>query len=160
MACAASVQLPCAPGADLERPADARCRAAMGDRSDARASARKSVSISGDGGFLFSAMELETAVRLKSNLVHMIWIDGSYDMVRVQEIIKYGRGSGVDLGPYDPVLYAQAFGVTGLMIRTADDIVPVLKKAFDTPGPVIVGVHVDYSDNHKLFEMVDETGIH
>ncbi|CAB3750892.1 Acetolactate synthase, catabolic [Paraburkholderia humisilvae] len=105
-------------------------------------------------------MELETAVRLKSNLVHMIWIDGSYDMVRVQEIIKYGRGSGVDLGPYDPVLYAQAFGVTGLMIRTADDIVPVLKKAFDTPGPVIVGVHVDYSDNHKLFEMVDETGIH
>ncbi len=46
------------------------------------------------------------------------------------------------------------------MIRNADDIVPVLKKAFDTPGPVIVGVHVDYRDNHKLFEMVDETGIH
>ena len=42
----------------------------------------------------------------------------------------------------------------------ADDIVPVLKKAFNTPGPVIVGVHVDYRDNHKLFEMVDETGIH
>jgi len=37
--------------------------------------------ISGDGGFLFSANELETAVRLKFPLVHMIWIDGTYDMV-------------------------------------------------------------------------------
>lgn len=120
----------------------------------------KVLSISGDGGFLFSAMELETAVRLKSNFVHMIWIDGTYDMVRVQEIIKYGRGSGVELGPYDPVRYAEAFGATGLMIKNADEIVPVLKKAFNTPGPVIVGVHVDYRDNHKLFEMVDETGIH
>jgi acetolactate synthase I/II/III large subunit len=120
----------------------------------------KVLSISGDGGFLFSAMELETAVRLRSNLVHMIWIDGSYDMVRTQEILKYGRGSGVDLGPYDPVLYAQAFGASGYMIRTPDEIAPVLKKAFDTPGPVIVGVNVDYRDNHKLFEMVDENCIH
>jgi thiamine pyrophosphate-dependent acetolactate synthase large subunit-like protein len=47
------------------------------------------LSISGDGGFLFSAMELETAVRLKANLVHMILIDGSYDMVAEQEILKY-----------------------------------------------------------------------
>ena len=90
----------------------------------------------------------------------MIWIDGTYDMVRVPEIIKYGRSSGVELGPYDPVRYAEAFGATGLMITNADDIVPVLKKAFNTPGPVIVGVHVDYRDNHKLFEIVDETGIH
>jgi acetolactate synthase I/II/III large subunit len=41
----------------------------------------KVISISGDGGFLFSAMELESAVRLKCNLVHLVWIDGSYDMV-------------------------------------------------------------------------------
>jgi acetolactate synthase-1/2/3 large subunit len=119
----------------------------------------KAFSISGDGGFLFSAMELETAVRLKTNLVHMIWIDGTYDMVAVQEVQKYGRKSGCDFGPVDPVKYAEAFGATGLMIRTADEIVPVLKKAFDTPGPVVVGIHVDYRDNHKLFEMVDERSI-
>jgi acetolactate synthase-1/2/3 large subunit len=41
--------------------------------------------ISGDGGFLFSANELETAVRLKAHIVHMIWIDGTYDMVAAQE---------------------------------------------------------------------------
>jgi acetolactate synthase-1/2/3 large subunit len=120
----------------------------------------KVISISGDGGFLFSSMELETAVRLKSNLVHMVLIDGTYDMVAVQEIAKYGRPSGIALGPVDPVKYAEAFGAVGLMIRTADEIAPVMKKALDTPGPVIVGVHVDYRDNHKLFEMVHDNAFH
>jgi acetolactate synthase-1/2/3 large subunit len=121
--------------------------------------AEKVLSISGDGGFLFSAMELETAVRLQSHLVHMIWIDGSYDMVGVQEVRKYGRTSGVQFGPVDPVKYAEAFGAKGFMIQSPDQISPVLTKAFDTPGPVLVGVHVDYRDNHKLFEQVAEDSI-
>ena len=120
----------------------------------------KVLSISGDGGFLFSAMELETAVRLKANIVHMVWIDGTYDMVAVQEIQKYGRSSGCDLGPVDYVKYAEAFGAVGMMINTADDIAPVLNKAFDTEGPVIVGIHVDYRDNHLLFEDVRSDSIH
>jgi acetolactate synthase-1/2/3 large subunit len=112
----------------------------------------KVISISGDGGFLFSAMELETAVRIKANIVHMIWIDGSYNMVAVQELAKYGRQSGVDFGPIDYVKYAEAFGAVGLMINTAEEIVPVLKKAFATPGPVLVGIHTDYRDNHRLLK--------
>jgi len=120
----------------------------------------KVLSISGDGGFLFSAMELETAVRLKSNLVHLIWIDGSYDMVAEQQILKYGRSSGTDFGPVDPVKYAEAFGARGLMIQSADQIPSVLKQAFDTPGPVLVGVHVDDRDNRKMFEHVDARSIH
>jgi acetolactate synthase I/II/III large subunit len=153
------LQLPPPAGSYQQRTADARRRAAVGDRRFDRPSL-KILSISGDGGFLFSAMELETAVRLKANIVHMVWVDGSYDMVGTQEMLKYGRRSGVDLGPIDYVKYAEAFGAKGLMIESPEDIVPVLKKAFDIPGPVIVGVHVDYSDNHKLFEMVDETSIH
>src|ERR1700744_3118271 len=82
----------------------------------------KVLSISGDGGFLFSAMELETAVRLKSNLVHMIWIDGTYDMVGVQEEQKYGRPSGTSFGPVDVVKYAEAFGAVGFMIEVPDQI--------------------------------------
>ena len=121
--------------------------------------AEKVLSISGDGGFLFSANELETAVRLNSHLVHMIWIDGHYDMVGVQEQIKYGRTSAVDFGPVDYVKYAEAFGARGLEIREPDDIAPTLKKAFDTPGPVLVGVQVDYRDNAKLFEDVHEDAI-
>jgi acetolactate synthase-1/2/3 large subunit len=118
------------------------------------------LSISGDGGFLFSAMELETAVRLQSNLVHMIWIDGTYDMVAVQEEQKYGRPSGTQFGPVDPVKYAEAFGAHGFMIQSPDRIAAVLKQAFDIPGPVLIGVHVDYCDNHKLFEQVKERSIH
>jgi acetolactate synthase-1/2/3 large subunit len=120
----------------------------------------KVISISGDGGFLFSAMELETAVRLKANIVHLVWIDGTYNMVAVQEALKYGRKSGIDFGPVDLVKYAEAFGATGRMIRTPDEIAPVLKEALDHSGPIIVGVPVDYSDNHKLFEMVKEDSIH
>ena len=121
--------------------------------------AEKVLSVSGDGGFLFSAMELETAVRLKSNLVHMVWVDGSYNMVAVQEEIKYGRHSGTDLGPVDIVKYADAFGAKGFHIDSADGIAPTLKKAFDTPGPVLVSVNVDYSKNAQLFEAVHHDSI-
>jgi acetolactate synthase I/II/III large subunit len=117
----------------------------------------KVLSISGDGGFLFSGNELETAVRLKSNLVHMIWIDGSYDMVAAQEEIKYGHPSGIKLGPVDPVKYAEAFGATGLTIQHPNDVAPTLRKAFDTPGPVLIGVRVDYSESVKLFENAHES---
>lgn len=119
----------------------------------------KVLSISGDGGFLFSANELETAVRLNSHIVHMIWIDGHYDMVGTQERLKYGRTSGVDFGPIDYVKYAEAFGASAFQIDRPDQIAPTLKQAFDTPGPVFVGVHVDYQDNARLFEDVHEGSI-
>jgi acetolactate synthase I/II/III large subunit len=119
----------------------------------------KIFSISGDGGFLYSAMELETAVRLNVNLVHLVWVDGAYDMVATQQRLSFGRTSGVDFGPIDYVKYAEACGAHGMMIKTPDEIAPVIKKAFDMAGPVIVGVHVDYTDNHKLFEMVRNDSI-
>jgi thiamine pyrophosphate-dependent enzyme len=90
------------------------------------------------------------------NLVHMIWINGSYDMVAVQEQSKYDRTSGVDFGPVDVVKYAEAFGAVGFMIETPHQIGQTLKKAFEIPGPVLIGLRVDYRDNHKLFEDVHE----
>lgn len=115
----------------------------------------KVISVSGDGGFLFSAMELETAVRLKCNLVHIVWIDGSYDMVRFQQMSKYGRAAAVDFGPVDVVKYADAFGAHGMHIQTPDEIAPTLKKALALQGPVLIGIPVDYRDNLKL-----TTGLH
>jgi len=114
----------------------------------------KVISISGDGGFLFSAMELETAVRLKCNLVHLVWIDGAYDMVGIQEMAKYGRLSGVAFGPVDVIRFAEAFGAKGLSIETPDQVAPTLRKALAMQGPVVVGIPVDYRDNHRLMEMV------
>ena len=66
------------------------------------------LSMSGDGGFLFSAQELETAVRLKSSFVHLVWTDGFYDMVKIQQDPKYGRHTAVELGPVDVVKYARS----------------------------------------------------
>jgi acetolactate synthase-1/2/3 large subunit len=119
----------------------------------------KVLSISGDGGFLFSAGELETAVRLGCNLVHLVWIDGAYDMVRFQEVAKYGRPSAVEFGPVDVVAFAGSFGAKGLMIRKPDEIAHTLKQALAMQGPVVVGVPVDYRDNYRLMEMIHPTAL-
>ncbi|TGA97206.1 acetolactate synthase AlsS [Sporolactobacillus shoreae] len=111
----------------------------------------KTVSMSGDGGFLFSAMELETAVRLKLPIVHIVWRDGSYDMVAFQQKMKYNRTSGVDFGKIDIVKYAEAFGAKGLRVNHPDELEAVLREAMAVKdGPVIVDVPVDYSDNIEL----------
>ncbi|WP_425824765.1 acetolactate synthase AlsS [Streptomyces fractus] len=111
---------------------------------------KKVVSMSGDGGFLFSAAELETAVRLSCNLVHLVWADGAYDMVAFQEQAKYGRTSGTEFGPVDHVRFAESFGATGLRVSSPDELAPVLAKALATPGPVVVDIPVDYRDNAAL----------
>jgi len=116
----------------------------------------KVISMSGDGGFLFSAMELETAVREKRNFIHLVWRDGSYDMVKIQQKLKYGRSFGVDFGQIDLVKFAEAFGAQGLRIDSANEITPVLSKALGMSGPVIVDVPVDYSNNESLCEVVKE----
>jgi acetolactate synthase-1/2/3 large subunit len=119
----------------------------------------KVISISGDGGFLFSAAELETAVRLKCNLVHLVWIDGAYDMVRFQEVAKYGRASGVEFGPIDVVTFAESFGAKGLLIRKPEETATTLKRALALEGPVVVGIPVDYRDNHRLMEIVHPSAL-
>lgn len=116
----------------------------------------KVVSISGDGGFLFSAQELETAVRLQLPIVHIIWNDGKYNMVQFQEEMKYGRSSGVDFGPVDFVKYAESFGATGYRADSKDSFEKILKQALsDTnKGPILIDVPIDYKDNIKLGETI------
>jgi len=115
----------------------------------------KVVSISGDGGFLFSAMELETAVRNKMHFVHFVWRDGAYDMVAIQERKKYGRESGVHFGKLDMVKFAEGFGAHGFELHDADELIPTFKKALEMDGPVLIDVPIDYSDNDKLFANTD-----
>lgn len=121
---------------------------------------RKVISVSGDGGFLFSAVELETAVRLKCNFVHIVWIDGSYDMVRFQEMAAYGRESGVRFGPVDVVKFAESMGAKGFHVTSPDDVGPTLKKAMAMDGPVLIGVPVDYRDNQGLMAAMHPEVIH
>ncbi|KXT76447.1 acetolactate synthase AlsS [Streptococcus sp. DD12] len=115
------------------------------------------VSISGDGGFLFSGQELETAVRLKLPIVHLIWNDGKYNMVEFQAEKKYGRAAGVSFGPVDFVTYAESFGAKGYRVHTKDEFETVLAKAMaesQTSGPVLIDIPIDYKDNLSLGETI------
>ncbi|GAA09477.1 acetolactate synthase large subunit [Acetobacter tropicalis NBRC 101654] len=120
--------------------------------------AEKVISISGDGGFMMSSMELETAVRLKCNLIHMVWIDQAYNMVEMQEKKKYGRGSGVDFGPIDFAKFAEACGAKGITVNSADGVGKALRDAMDVQGPVVIAVPVDYSHNHLLMQPLAQLG--
>ncbi|WP_435954476.1 acetolactate synthase AlsS [Dryocola sp. BD626] len=111
---------------------------------------RKVVSVSGDGGFLQSSMELETAVRLGANVLHIIWVDNAYNMVAIQEEKKYQRLSGVNFGPVDFKAYADAFGAKGFAVESAAELEPTLRAAMDVDGPAVVAIPVDYSDNPLL----------
>ncbi len=111
---------------------------------------RKVVSVSGDGGFMQSSMELETAVRLGVNLLHIIWVDDCYNMVAIQEQKKYQRTSGVQFGPIDFKAYAESFGAKGFAVTSSDTLESTLRAAMDVQGPAVVAVPVDYSDNALL----------
>lgn len=114
------------------------------------------ISISGDGGFLFSAQELETAVRFQLPIIHLIWNDGKYNMVEFQEEMKYGRSSGVDFGPVDFVKYAESFGAKGYRVEGKESFEQTLKQVLEEVkhGPILIDIPIDYKDNIKLGETI------
>ena len=115
---------------------------------------KKVVAIAGDGGFLYSSMELETAVRLKQNITVIVFRDGGYNMVAFQQELRYGRRSGTDFGNPDLVKYAESFGATGLRVNKPDELLPTLRKALETPGVVVVDISTDYSKNIEIGQHV------
>lgn len=115
------------------------------------------LSSSGDGGFLFTATELETAVRVGAKFVHIIWNSASYDMVAFQEDAHYGETAGVELGNYDVVKFAESFGCIGYDIKSADELPSVLSKAFEAAVPVLINVPVDYSHNIRLMQDIHQS---
>ncbi|KAK2010437.1 acetolactate synthase [Colletotrichum eremochloae] len=120
---------------------------------------RKVVSISGDGGFLYSGQELVTAVQQGCDITHFIWNDGKYNMVEFQEVDKYGRSSGVDLGGVDFVKYAEAFGAKGLRVSRSSELEAVMKEALSHQGVCVVDVEIDYSHNSELMKNVIQDNI-
>ena len=121
---------------------------------------KKIISVSGDGGFLFSSMELETAVREKCHFVHFVWTDGEYNMVAEQQKTKYEDTYGVKFNSIDIVKYAERFGAKGYRIDNADNIYATLKNALQQEVPVIIDIPIDYSENAELFSLIhkNDTG--
>ena len=111
---------------------------------------KKVLAVVGDGGFLYSSMELETAVRLKLNITVLVFRDGGYNMVAFQQELIYGRTSGTDFGNPDIVKYAESLGCEGVRVNQPDELLPVLRKALEAPGVVVVDIPTDYSKNVEI----------
>ncbi|KIX01926.1 acetolactate synthase, catabolic [Rhinocladiella mackenziei CBS 650.93] len=114
----------------------------------------KVVSLSGDGGFMFSSQEMSTAVLQGCNITHFIWNDQAYNMVEFQEVMKYGRSSGVKLGGVDFVKFAESFGARGFRIRDSSEVESVMNQALAHKGVSLVDVNIDYSENLQLAQHI------
>jgi acetolactate synthase-1/2/3 large subunit len=110
------------------------------------------VSISGDGSFLMTATELETAVRLKLPTVHLVWRDGSYNLVGLLALREYGREFGTHFGPTDFVGLAHSLGAAGFRVNDADEFRPTLERALALKSPVVIEIPIDYRENLPLVQ--------
>lgn len=110
------------------------------------------ISVSGDGGFMFSSTELETAVRVGARFVHLVWDSGSYDMVAFQEQAHYGKTAGIELGHVEIPKFAESFGCRGVAIQDVAALGPALREGLASPVPFLIQIPVDYSENLSLMK--------
>ncbi len=111
---------------------------------------RKVVTVSGDGGFLMNCQELETARRLGTAVVNVIWENEQYGSIAWKQDNRFGEHFGVDFTNPDFVALAQAFGLPGFRCEEVDDFPRHLAAALELDEPSIVVVPIDYSQDIGL----------
>jgi len=117
---------------------------------------RRVMALCGDGGFMMNSQEMETAVRLKLDLVVVIVEDSAYGMIRWKQAVDHFPDFGMTFGNPDFVAYARSYGGHGHRIASAAELVPTLEAAFVAGGVHLVAVPIDYSENTRV--LVDELG--
>ena len=102
------------------------------------------VSINGDGGFLYTANELATAMRHKIPLTAIVFVDGAFGNVRRIQEERFGnRLIASDLANPDFVRFAESFGASAERAKTPDELRAALKRAFKRrDGPTLIEVPV------------------
>jgi acetolactate synthase-1/2/3 large subunit len=111
---------------------------------------KRVLAVCGDGGFMMNSQEMETAIRLKLNLVVLILDDSAYGMIRWKQAVDKFADWGLTFGNPDFVKYAESYGAKGSRVETADGLVPALEAAFKGGGVHLVAVPVDYSENTRV----------
>jgi acetolactate synthase I/II/III large subunit len=106
---------------------------------------RKVVTVNGDGGFLMNVQELETAVRLRTPIVNVIWENRQYGSIVWKQDKKFGRHFGTDFSNPDFVALAGAFGMPAWRIEAVGDFGPALRRALDLDLPSLIVLPIDYS---------------
>ncbi|MCH7711713.1 MAG: acetolactate synthase large subunit [Proteobacteria bacterium] len=121
---------------------------------------RRVLSINGDAGFLMNVQDLETAARLKLNVVVMVWCDGEYGLIKWKQQNQFdGRHSDLKFNNPDFELLARSFGIWGRTLTAPDQLIPSLEEAFRQNGPAIIAVPIDYAENVKLTKRLGELEI-
>ena len=111
---------------------------------------RRVMAVCGDGGFMMNSQELETAVRLKLNLVVLVLDDSAYGMIRWKQAVDDFPDFGLTFGNPDFVRYAESYGARGARVESIDALVPTLEQAFASGGVHLVAVPIDYSENMRV----------
>jgi acetolactate synthase-1/2/3 large subunit len=113
---------------------------------------RHVVALCGDGAFLMNSQELETAARIGANITVVVWRDDGYGLIDWKQRNEFGRPFAVEFGNPDLVRYAESFGIAGFRPGSSADLYPTLMRALDAPGPSLVDVPIDYTENLRLTE--------
>jgi acetolactate synthase-1/2/3 large subunit len=111
---------------------------------------KRVMAICGDGGFMMNSQELETAVRLKMDLVVIILRDDAYGMIKWKQL-NYGfQNYGLDYGNPDFVKYAESYGAHGHRVESAAGLAPLMEHCHSAPGVHVIDCPVDYSENDRI----------
>lgn len=112
---------------------------------------RQVMAIVGDGGFMMNSQEIETAIRLKLNLVVLVITDNAFGMIRWKQEIQGLRNFGLQYNNPDFIKYADSYGAIGHKIYNADEFLPLIQSCFNQGGVHIIDVPIDYRENKVLF---------
>ena len=115
---------------------------------------KRVLAICGDGGFMMNVQEMETAVRLKTNIVVMVWVDNGYNLIEWKQQNEFDRHTDLSFGNPDFVMLATAFGFHGMYVDKSRDLAGALQEAFSVDKPVLLALPIDYRENDRLTEQL------
>jgi len=114
------------------------------------------IAVTGDAGFMMNSQEIETAIRLKTPIIILIWNDSGYGLIEWKQLNSFGRESNVKFGNPDFVKYAESFGAVGLRVTRTEGLLPILRKAMNLKQVCVIDCPVDYTENLRLTEKLGE----
>jgi len=122
---------------------------------------KKIIAICGDGGFLMNSQELETANRLKLDLIIIILRDNSFGMIKWKQKTMGLDDFALSFGNPDFVALAKSYGANGYQVEKSGDLEKYLKEVFDKKGVHLIEVPIDYSDDYRILvkELKEKTCI-
>ncbi|MBE3590764.1 MAG: acetolactate synthase large subunit [Firmicutes bacterium] len=116
---------------------------------------RPAIALAGDGGFLMTCAELETAHRLGTPIIIIVWVDGGYGLISWKQELKFGRVFGTSFTNPDLSRLAEAFSAHYAYAPTAEALASVLETAAQADRSTIIEVPIDYTANLRLSEELE-----